>query len=269
MSVVGRAAVQGAERLGLFDAVKWYAREAPRPAAAKVENVLAKSPAMEARARRIVDTGRRMVGSLRWQGGTKLDEEAGWRLSEKTLWGRDNDFGRWMRGTGPEPGLSGTMACTDAVMYIAHRAGAVDEATLRRIHEEAADAASAAWRERGDSWPAECAFWKVMDDHLLRGERTHFEVDPALGIGGPDIPAGHVVMINNSHAMTSLGTRDAQGRQEVLSHWVHPERMPPDDGTDQPFGRLQQTSVQEVVASMNYGYALPIDSAAPFWLLDT
>lgn len=268
MSVVSRAAAQGAERLGLFDGVKWYLRDAPRTAAAKVETVLFKSPAMVARARQIVETGRRMVGSFRWRGATKLDKQAGWQVSEKTGWGRDNDFGRWMRGTGPEPGPDSTMPCAEAVMYVAYHAGAVDEAALRRMHAEAADAASAAWHKYGDSWPAESAYWKVIDDHLLRGERTQFKIDPATGIGGPDIPAGHSIIINDDHVMTSLGTRDAQGRQEVLSHWVRPHRMPPDDGSNQPFGYLQKTSVEEVVSSMGFGFDLSIDSAAPFWLLE-
>jgi hypothetical protein len=233
-----------------------------------VETVLFTSPAVTARTRRIVETGQRIVGSLRWRGGTRwLDPEAG-RLSETTLWGRDNHFARWMRG-GPEPGLSATMPCAEAVMYVAHLAGAVDEAALRRMYAEVTDAASAAWHRYGDEWAADVAAWKVIDDHLLRGERTPFTIHPETGIGGPDIPAGHTVIVADNHVMLSLGTRDAQGRQEVLSHWVHPHRMPPDDATGQPFGRLQKTSVEEVVASRDYGYPVPIESAAPFWLLES
>jgi hypothetical protein len=269
VSVVGRAAAREAERLGLFGPVKWYLRATPRTAAAKAETVLFKSPAVIARTRRIVEAGQRLVGSLRWRGGTQWVDETG-QFSEKTIWGRDNDFARWMRG-GPEPGPSSTMPCAETLMYVAHRAGAVDEATLKRIYAKAADAVSASWRKDQDEWAANRAAWRVVDDHLLRGERTPFEIDPETGIGGPDIPAGHTVSVGGGdHFMLSLGTRDAEGRQEVLSNWTHPHRIPSDDAPDHPYGYLQRTSVEEVVESASkklWGYVPPIESAAPSWLL--
>jgi hypothetical protein len=165
------------------------------------------------------------------------------------------------------------MPCAETLMYVAHRAGAVDEATLKRIYAKAADAVSASWRKDQDEWAANRAAWRVVDDHLLRGERTPFEIDPETGIGGPDIPAGHTVSVGNGrHFMLSLGTRDAEGRQEVLSNWTHPHRIPSDDASNQHYGYLQRTSVEEVVESAsknNWGYVPPIESAAPSWLLES
>jgi hypothetical protein len=81
-------------------------------------------------------------------------------------------------------------------MYIAYRAGAVDKATLERVHAEAADAALIAYRATSDIQAGGSAYFKVIGDYLGPGERTRFSIDPTTGIGGPDIPAGHMVLVD-------------------------------------------------------------------------
>jgi hypothetical protein len=266
----GKAAVEGIERLGLLKITEPFFRESTaRTGAAKAEAALARSPEMEALSERVLKMGRSLVGCFRWRGGSGPAWDEGWRISGATNKGYLNDFARWMRG-GPKPGPNGTMNCWEAVMYTAHRAGAVDETTLRRLHTEATDAASAAHLATGDAGKAYSAYYKTISDYLGPGERTGFKIDQTTGIGGPDIPAGHVVFVDGTdHVMLSLGTRDAQGRQEVLSHWLFPERVPAGPITNQTFGIMQKTSVEEVLSTASKYLDNPrIESAEPSWLIE-
>jgi hypothetical protein len=135
------------------------------------------------------------------------------------------------------------------------------------LHGVAAEAGQAAAGEAGDTVAGLTAYYKKISEFLGPGERTQFKVDPATGIGGPDIPAGHTVFVNDlDHVMLSTGTRDAQGRQEVFSHWVYPQQTPAGEITTQTFGVMQKTSIEEVLSSSGMHDAV-VESAAPSWLL--
>ena len=224
------------------------------------------SPEAEARTQRILKEGEELVGAFRSRGLSAPDPKAGWQIKETTRWGDFDDFARWIRGNGPAPGRDGTMNCCAAILYTAHLAGEVDEAALRRLYTEAADAGRIAHQEKG-MWAGYDAYDEKISDFLGPGERTSFTIDPVTRVGGPDIPAGHVVFVNDTeHVMLSLGTRDAEGRQEVLSHWVYPESH--FFGTPEEYGFMQKTTVEEVISSSKM-HDLPIESAAPSWLFES
>jgi hypothetical protein len=65
--------------------------------------------------------------------------------------------------------------------------------------------------------------------------------------------------------MLSLGTRDAQGRQEVLSHWDFPSSTPVGPNTTQTFGVMQKTSVEQIASAFDNPR---IESAVPSWLIE-
>jgi hypothetical protein len=262
-----RLAAEEAERLGLLKPVQQLFREAP--ASADTEAV-ARGAEREERSQRVVRTGNDLVGSFKWRGGSGADPAAGWRINESTAWGHQNDFARYVNGTGPMPGPASTMNCWEAVLYTAHRAGAISDAELKGLHEEATEAARAAHRASGDVADGHTAYYKVIDRYLGPGERTRYDIDPATGLGGPDIPAGHVVFVDGiGHVMLSTGTRDAQGRQEVLSHWVFPQHTPAGPLTAQSYGVMQRTSVEEILSSAGEHLAnARIESAAPTWLIE-
>jgi hypothetical protein len=221
----------------------------------------------DALSRRILETGEEMVGSLRWRGGAGRLMPDTWQINLRTQWGHDNDFARWIRGLGPEPGPTATMDCREALMHIAHRAGAVDRSRLLEVHAQARLKALSVMRNTGSRRAAEAAHSKVISDYLGPGERTRYRIDRITGTGGPDIPAGHVVFAGGmSHVMLSLGTRDALGRQEVLSHWVYPGHTPAGPLTRHSVGVLQKTSVEEVLTTGGLDRTW-VESALPSWLI--
>lgn len=226
----------------------------------------------ELRNQRVLNEGRALVGSFRWRGGSGTDPADGWRIKERTKWKNVNDFARWIRNKGSAPGAEGVMNCTQAVLYILYRAGAVDAATLRELHREAAEDARAAYVRERDTDAASAAYVRKIYDFLAPGPRTAFTIDPVTGIGGPDIPAGHLVFIPETHhTMISLGTRGPDGHQEVLSHWRYPQ--PGGDPYEHLTGFLQKTSVEDVVSSEGAASrrekAVHIESAVSAWLLET
>jgi hypothetical protein len=263
---IGEAA-HGAEQLGLFKPVEKFL-DVARSGSPKVQAV---SPKMLALSDRILEEGHDLIGKLRWRGNSGPDPRAGWRISEINNRGHFNDFARWINGTGPELGRDSTCNCYEALFVIAHRAHAVDKQTLDRLHMKATAAAQTTYRAEGDELAAKLAYWKVIEDYLVPGERTKFTIDPATGVGGPDIPAGHVVIIDGmEHVMLSLGTRDTLGRNMVLSHADYPEYSPAGPTTSKTFGFLQKTSVEEIVSAVKVRYPIDtsrIESALPTWLI--
>jgi hypothetical protein len=261
-------AAHGAERLGIFEPVEKFLNVA-RSGAPKVQ---ALSPEMRALSDRILEEGHGLIGTLRWRGNSGPDPRTGWRIGEINNKGHVNDFARWINGTGPELGPGSTCNCFEALFVIAHRAHAVDKQTLDRLHTKATAAAHITYRAEGDEMAAKFAYWKVIEDYLAPGERTKFTIDPATGVGGPDIPAGHVVIIDGmEHVMLSLGTRDTLGRHMVLSHADYPAYSPAGPITSETSGFLQKTSVEETVSAMKARFPIDIsriDSALPTWLVE-
>ncbi|TDD77663.1 hypothetical protein E1293_26065 [Actinomadura darangshiensis] len=250
------------------------------------ENALP-SPHPEELKERILEKGLESVGWYQWRGGLEPTAADGWRLPEKTRWGYRDDLVRWVYGHGPEPGPTSTMNCWEAVMHNAYRANGVDKATLRQWHDEIAETVMNTYRATGDEVAARSAYFGKIGDFLAPGGRTQFTIDPVTHIGGPDIPAAHLIFFDHptseyltanghasafGHVMISLGTRDALGRQEALSHFTFPERMPDTEGrTRKYFGFMQRTSVEEVVSRWKAHNALIedplIESAIPRWLI--
>ncbi|MCW2883138.1 MAG: hypothetical protein JWQ95_7238, partial [Sphaerisporangium sp.] len=231
----------------------------------------------------VVDAAMRLVGGLRWRGASSPEASSGWSIGETTRWGHPNHFGRWIRDTGPEPNEWSTMNCWEAVLFVAYRAGAVDEAWLRRIHAEAAEAAAAALAVATAENPGgtfggrhlatdaygqlaslgEVTYDAELMKRFYQGELSEYEV---TAVEKPAIPAGHWIFFNGTnHVGMSLGTRDEQGRQRMLSLWTFPAHIPAGP-TDQAYtyGNLQVTTVEELIESGDLA-GQKVEHATPVW----
>lgn len=257
-----------------MDAFLRFPERAGEGAAADGEAAFARKLAAEKQTQEILSKGEESVGWYKWQGPGGPDPAADWQISTRTSWGHDNDFGKWLRDEGPEPGPESTMNCWEGVMYTAYRGGAVDKATLQGVHAEAAEAGRAAYAAATADGlqganalnTGAAAYYRRLQEFLGPGEHTAYTVGPD-GLGGPDIPAGHVIVVDDDHVMMSLGTRDAQGRMEVLSHWNFPNRAMYGFGPRESYGMMQRTSVEEVLGGFRGRDNVPVTSAAPTWAL--
>ncbi|WP_406312850.1 hypothetical protein OHA77_30560 [Streptosporangium sp. NBC_01639] len=213
----------------------------------------------DSRGRAVVEAGEGRLGHFSWV-PSGPDRADGLIWVDRPGYPR-NDFAAWIRGIGPEPGPRARMSCWEAAMFIAYLAGGIDKAWLERIH---AEAAAARWPDGGGN------YYGTMMDRLVPGSREPYVIDPATGIGGPDIPAGHVIFLDDMfHVVTSAGTRDAQGRQEVLSHWFGPETGP------NPDGMMERTTLEELLPKMKEEKELArnftetvVESGMPPWLFE-
>jgi hypothetical protein len=249
-----RAAAELGEHLGPFRGAEELLRR-PHPGGVP-DGILADT--VEARTARVLQTAHGMVGRLRWS-QSEVSPSQGWSLSRKTSTGFRNDFAGWIRG-GPEPGLGGAMSCSEATMYIAHEARAVDLATLQGVFGEASRAARSAVRLYRRQEAGYAAWDKSISDYLGPGRRTRVRLS-RRGVVTADIPAGHLVFMDDlDHVALSRGTRDAQGRHEIFSHWTVPHQQAT------PYGALQLTTLEEVVAE-GWTWVPKIESAAPTWLI--
>jgi hypothetical protein len=157
------------------------------------------------------------------------------------------------------------MNCWEALLYTAHRAGAIDEATLRSLHAEASAAARSAEGITDDPMAARSAYFKQISTFLGPGERTAYWLDPVAGTGRPGIPAGHVVFVDDlRHVMLSVGTRDSEGRQQVLSLGLDPPQTSASGATSDNV--MQKTSIEEYLSAAGKPRAR-VESAVPSWLL--
>lgn len=225
----------------------------------------------------VVAAARQLRGKLRWRGGYGADRSSGWRVSETTNDGFPNDMALWLHGKGPEPNEQSTMNCWDAVLFSAYRAGVIDKPWIVHLYDTAASVvAEKAFRyvdPRTNSYipryepgrygqicePPQATFGDALIEGMASGPLQRYMIDPATGFGHPDIPAGYIIFMNgaNGHVAISLGTRDAQGRLEVLNHWIFPRTLP-----NQPaVGFMQPTTIEEI----DYGYNRVIEFAAPKW----
>jgi hypothetical protein len=237
------------------------------PAPSAPPSTLSHAEWSAAQADRMVRTGLESIGFYRWRGGTKLDPHDGWQVSETTSWGKTNGFTRWLRGNGDQPGLWSTMNCYEVFLFIAYRLGLVDKAWLVGIHAEGSEAAIAA--APGGARAASKAFFEKMASRVLPGMLTRHEISRTTGLTWPDVPRGHLILIDGfHHVMLSLGTRDAQGRQEVLSHWALPDQTPSGRiSTEESYGFMQRTTLEQVLAVAGYIADPVIESGMPVWLM--
>ncbi|WTD52759.1 hypothetical protein OHA77_29455 [Streptosporangium sp. NBC_01639] len=208
----------------------------------------------DSRGRAVVEAGKRLIDNLRWT-PSGLDRRD-WQIRMDRSDYPRNDFAAWLRGVGPEPGLTATMSCWEAAMFSAYLAGGIDKAWLEYIHAEAATA----------SRTGSGNYYETLMGHLVPGPREPYVIDPITGVGGPDIPAGYVIFINGAvHVVTSAGTRDTQGRQEILNHSDGPQTGPVPDGM------RPQTTLEEWVAMANKEgryTKLVIEFGMPPWLFE-
>ncbi len=190
--------------------------------------------------KRILITGRSMVGSLKWRGGSGADPGAGYQISETTTWGKQNDFARWIRGHGPEPTPpNDTMNCWEGVLFTVYKAGVITKAWLDGIHNAAAAAGSAAGNGN--------AYYDVLKARMNWAGRVPVAFNAATNRRVGPIPAGHIIFIDGlDHVALSKGTT-AAGVNEVLSLWVLPAPGRPVGGwTGNEVGVLQDTTLEQI-----------------------
>ncbi|OKI84541.1 hypothetical protein A6A27_40450 [Micromonospora sp. CB01531] len=170
------------------------------------------------------------------------------------------------------------------------QAGQVSLTWPRRVYAQAAEGANSIFRRFqrrnpdanhsslpnvGDGYGdnrmtvSEVAFQSVLAEYLAPGPRHRYDINPDIGVGGPDIPAGHVILFDgiNGHVALSLGIRDLDGRQLVISHWDRPHSTPPDSRGRRSTGFLQITTVEDLLFSGhdNTPRFRVIEFAAPPW----
>lgn len=168
------------------------------------------------------------------------------------------------------------MNCVEALVFTAYRAGAVTRDWVVQIFQQAGQAAQAADEQNplgsdvDDGYglysdPPTVARRQALIRLLVPGGLHRYRIDPETGLGGPDIPAGNLVFLDGSagHVVLSLGTRDVQGRMQVLSMWYFPARYPP-GRTDQAttYGFMQVTTVEELIP---YRPFRVIEYGTPAW----
>jgi hypothetical protein len=234
------------------------------------------------RVQAVVAAARSLEGSLRWRGGTELDNQR-WITEEDTGWGFPDDFARWIHGTGNEPTEQSTMNCWEAVLFAAYRAEVVDKRWLEKIHRDASNAATnvdatvdplTIYPYEGYS-ANEAAFHAALIRGMVSGGLQRYEINRETGIGTTDIPAGHLVFFGGlgGHVALSLGTRDAQNRQQVLSLWNQPNGISTGSNIGytisfmetRKYGFMQVTSVEELIDEGLFMSGVVVEFAAPKW----
>jgi hypothetical protein len=191
----------------------------------------------------VIAAGTALVGDLRWRGGQGPDPGSGNQISETTAWGHQDDFAKWIRGTGPEPGPTSTMNCWEAVLFFGYRSGVIPRSFLVSMHADAAAAANAA-----PPAAAQDVWYATLQARMHSGPLQTYAINPGTGVGAPIIPAGNIVFINDlDHVVLSQGSRDGSGRMRVLSLWIFPAHLPPGPLSQATsYGVVQDTTVEQV-----------------------
>ncbi|MEV5755149.1 hypothetical protein AB0L00_45785, partial [Actinoallomurus sp. NPDC052308] len=219
--------------------------------------------------------GRRSIDFFTWV-PSGPDPNDDFRIDVPTDRGA-NDFARWLRGEGPAPSWLSAMNCWEFPLFTAYWVGAVDKAWLESIHDQAAREAKAMFDglvaggsdERAAAYKAHDVYMETLLVSITVGEVTEHRLDPRTGLLTPEVPAGHLVFIDgNGHVAWALGTRDAQRRQEVLSHWAYPSASSPLPFRRQIFGSrrtgyTQKTTIEELLPG--FRPFVTVASAAPAW----
>ncbi len=195
----------------------------------------------------VIDAGAALVGDLKWRGGQGPDPSAGYQLSERTNWDKQDDFARWIRGTGPEPTPTSTMNCWEAVLFFGYKAGVIPKTFLDDMHQAATTAAVTT--ASPDPAKKAKAWYTTLQARMHTGALKTYTIAPSTGVGTPDIPAGNIVFIDGlNHVVLSRGSRDGSGRMRVLSLWIFPAHLPTSVPLNKAtsYGVVQETSVEEV-----------------------
>jgi hypothetical protein len=254
---------------------------------ARAEPVAGNDHLQQQRRLAVVAAARDLAGRLRWRGATGPDPKAEWRSSETTKERHPNHMAIWLhRDHVPEPAEDAIMNCWDAIFFSAYRARLVDKEWLRQIYGYASTAAMNATRYHrrrdptddtyeypsvkdrfGRVWNRPMAeYYGALMAGMHSGPLRRYTTDPVTGVGGPDIPAGHLVFFDwPEHIAMSAGTRDAQGRQVILSSWVYPHSVPDANPVwNKSIGFMQETTVEELVRAAGMKNPV-IEFAAPSW----
>ncbi|AFZ25550.1 hypothetical protein Cylst_3400 [Cylindrospermum stagnale PCC 7417] len=81
------------------------------------------------------------------------------------------------------------------------------------------------------------AYYEVLKDKLNYGKAQDIPFDKNTGIRKGNIPAGNIIFINGlNHVVIYKGTEDGNGRHQVLSLWVIPDKS----------GVMQDTILEDV-----------------------
>ena len=145
----------------------------------------------------------KLVGKLEWVGSSESEFKSPSTAS--------SDFAKWLLAGGPEPTDTGKMNCWEMILFGAFQGGIITKARIQKMYEEAA-------KKSGMDIPAE------IEKNLCRGSKLTF--DPADPKSPEPLP-GDIVIFNliANHAAISLGTKDASGKHEVISHWFPPDHV--------------------------------------------
>jgi hypothetical protein len=155
----------------------------------------------------------------------------------------ESEFGKWLLAGGPEPDkATGKVNCWEMVMFSAYKAGQASKARLQAIYDEGVAQVKAGTRTSiGDTFEA----------MLRQGKEQIFDpVNPK----SPEPLPGDIVIFDRAagHAAVSLGTKDAAGRHNIVSHW------PPPDGS-------YKSKVTTIEALLGAGAGTPVKFWSPGW----
>jgi hypothetical protein len=223
-------------------------------------------------AQKTVREAEALVKKLQWRGGSTYDPDHNWWEFETLESGYVNDYARWLQGGGLQPKDDGVMNCWQALLFCAYRAGEIGFERLREIHRKAAAAASeaAAGNRRANFFRSresrrvhailagEKAFYAQLKKEMTKGGLSRYTNDPPHGIGNTVIPEGKLIIFDDfGHVALSLGRRDPQLRQLVLSHLSYPGSnldLFPRPGKKYPdrYGFMQVTTVEELVRNLGF-----------------
>ena len=151
-----------------------------------------------------------------------------------------SEFARWLLAGGTEPdAATGKVNCWEMVMFSAYKGGFISKARMQSIYNEAVKQVKAGTRSLvGDT----------IEVELRRGKEY------VLDLKNPDssepLPGDIIIFTTAAnHVAISLGTKDALGRHNIISHW------PPPDGNY----NTKQTTIEELLGKM------PPGNVVKFW----
>jgi hypothetical protein len=161
-----------------------------------------KTVTWESQARDFIVAARKQLGTLK--GTETLVGKLEWVPSAESEFKSPatakSDFARWILAGGPVPTHTSKMNCFEMILFGAFQAGSVSKARLQTIYQEAA--------EQSDmDVPA------LVENKLCKSSK--FTFDPK----SPEPLRGDIIIFNviALHAAISLGTKDAQGKHEVIN----------------------------------------------------
>jgi hypothetical protein len=161
----------------------------------------------------------KLVGKLKWVGSKESEF--------KSPGTAESDFARWLLANGPEPTNTGKMNCYEMILFGAFQGGFISQARIKKIYKDAA--------EKFDmEVPAE------VEKNLCRGAKQIFD---SRNPGSPEPLPGDIIIFDiiANHAVISTGTKDANGKHKVISHWIPPNFV----------SHVQRTTIEEILPHLN------------------